>query len=196
MGLQLFNRGKEADVARATDLLNKACREDDVYFCGFLGQIVIKWKIEPRFAATQTLLEHACKERDLDSCYVLARALEDGSLGTMDYDRAAALNSASCHQLHYLPSCNALGYMLVLGRGCEKNPLQGAMLFYEACNRGYGPSCDSMGEATEKGWGGPASPAKALPFYDRGCDLGFEDACKRSKELRAAGSGIVEPTGN
>jgi len=191
LGIKLFNRGKRADVARATELLDKACREEHVYYCGALGKLVIKWKIEPRFAATQTLLEHACKERDLESCYMLAIALEDGSLGTVDYDRAAALNWATCHQLDHLPSCNSLGYMLVLGRGYEKDPLKGAMLFYVACNRGYGPACDSMGEATEKGWGGPASPSKALPFYDRGCELGSEHGCKRAKELRAAGSGIV-----
>ncbi len=190
LGITLFNRGNKTDVARATDLLAKACHEDHVYFCGTLGEIVIKWKIEPRFAATQALLEHACKEQDLDSCYILAIALEGGSLGTVDHVRAAALHSAKCHQLNHLPSCNSLGYMLVLGQGCEKNPPQGAWYFYEACNRGYGPSCDRMGEATEKGWGGPASPSKALPFYDRGCELGSEQACKRAKELRAGGSGL------
>jgi TPR repeat protein len=194
LGAALFNRGKEADMARAMDLLDKACREDRVSFCGDLGKAVVKLKIEPRFAATLGLLEHACKAKDLDSCYVLAVALEDGSLGTVDYDRAAALNSATCYQLSHLPSCNSLGYMWVLGRGCERNPLQGAWLFYMACNRGYGPSCDSMGEATEKGWGGPASPSKALPFYDRGCELGDEHACQRAKELRASGSQIAEPS--
>lgn len=191
LGLTLFNRGEEADVARATNLLDKACREDHVYFCGALGKIVIKWKIEPRFAATQTLLEHACKTRDLESCYMLAIALEDGSLGTVDYDRAAALNWSTCHQLDYLPSCNALGYMAVSGRGVEKNPEQGALLFWMACNRGYAPSCDSMGEATEKGWRAPASAAEALPFYDRGCQLGSAHACQRAKELRAAS--VVPP---
>jgi TPR repeat protein len=195
MGVILSNRGDETDVARAAELLEKGCREDEVAFCRALGNTVIKWKIESRYGATRALLEHACTAQDLESCYILAIALEDGTLGTVDYDQAAVLNSATCHQLDYLPSCNSLGYMFVLGRGCEKNPVQGAMLFYEACSRGYGPSCDSMGEATEKGWGGPASPSKALPFYDRGCKLGSEHACQRAKELRAAGAGIVEPMG-
>jgi TPR repeat protein len=195
LGAELFNRGKEADVARATDLLDKACREDRPVFCGALGTLVAQWKIEPRFAATRELLEQACRGQDPDSCHTLATALEDGSLGTVDYDRAAALNSATCHQLNHLPSCNSFGSMLMNGRGCEQNQWQGAWYFYQACNRGYGPACDSMGEATEKGWGGPASPSKALPFYDHACKLGSEHACKRAKELRADGSGIVEPTG-
>jgi TPR repeat protein len=193
LGIALFNHGQKADVARATELLDRACREDHVYYCGTLGMIVIKWKLEERFAAAQTQLERACKEQDLDSCYVLAVALEDGSLGTVDYDRAAAVNADTCHRLNHLPSCNALGYMVVLGRGREKNPRQGAWYFFETCNRGYAPACHSMGEATEKGWGGPASPSAALPFYTRGCELGHELACQRAKELCAGGSGIVPP---
>jgi uncharacterized protein len=196
IGIKLFNRGNQADVERATELLDRACREEHVYYCGTLGKIVRKWKLTPRFAATQGLLEHACQERDLDSCYMLALVLDEGSLGIEDRDRAAELNWAACHQLDYLPSCNSLGYMLVQGHGYPKDEQKGAMLFYVGCNRGYGPSCDSMGEATEKGWGGPASPAKAVPFYDKGCELGFEDACQHARALRAAGTEVGEPTGN
>jgi TPR repeat protein len=194
LGAALALRGNDAEAARAAELLEKACR-DELKFCGALGEIVIKAKLQSRFAGTQTLLDRGCNEHDLGSCYVLGMALEDGSLGTVDYDRAAAVNWATCHDLSHLPSCNSLGYMLVHGRGCKQNQGKGAWYFYEACSRGYGPSCDSMGEATEKGWGGPASPAKALPFYDRGCKLGSEHACQRAKELRAAGSGIGEPMG-
>jgi len=196
LGSSLLDRGKEADVARATELLDEACRENNIYFCGALGKIVIKWKIEPRFATTRALLEHACKENDMVSCYMLGLALEDGSLGTVDYDRAAAVNWGACHEFDFLPSCNSLGYMLVRGRGYEKDPMKGAMLFYVGCNRGYGPSCESLGEATEKGWAGPANPSKALLYYDRACDIGAKDACKRAKELRATGSAAVEPPPN
>jgi TPR repeat protein len=194
LGVQLYNRGQESDVARTVALLERACRQSEIKFCGALGQAVTHWKIEPQFAATRTLLDHACQEQDLSSCYMLAMALEDGSLGNVDYDRAAALHWALCHQRDHLPSCNALGYMAVLGRGDEKDPRKGSMLFYVACSRGYGPACDSMGEATEKGWGVPASPQKALPFYDRGCELAVEVACQNARRLRAAG--VVEPVRN
>jgi TPR repeat protein len=149
---------------------------------------VIKWKVERRFAATRARLEHACEKQDLESCYVLARALEDGSLGTTDHERAAALNSVTCQGPQYMPSCNALGYMLVRGHGVEKDPLKGARLFYEACTRDYGPACDSMGEAIEKGWCAPASSEQALPFYDRGCTLGEEVACESAKRFAGGGS--------
>jgi uncharacterized protein len=194
LGAALSLRGNDAESGRAAELLEKACHHE-VKFCGALAEIVMKAKLQSRFAATRTLLERSCDEQDLGSCYILGRALEDGSLGTVDYDRAAALNLDTCHELSHLPSCHSLGYMLVQGRGGEQNQEKGAWYFYEACNRGYGPSCDSMGEATEKGWGGPASPSKALPFYDRGCKLGSEHACERAKEMRAAGSAIAEPPG-
>ena len=184
LGVILFNRGHEQDVPRATQLLEVACREENIGFCAGFSKIVIKWKLASRYHHAEALIDAACKAKDFESCYMLAVAFEDGSLGTTDYTRAAALNSATCGQ-NYLPSCNAWGYMLVLGHGCEKAPLQGAILFYNACNQGYAPACDSMGEATEKGWGGPADQTKALPFYQRGCELGSDHACRRAEELKA-----------
>jgi uncharacterized protein len=194
LGLQLFNRGMEADVARATQLLETACHEGRLHYCSVVGDLVIRWKIERRFEGTRALLEHACQAQDLRSCYTLARTLEDGSLGTVDYNRAAALNWHTCYALDYLPSCDSLGYNLVLGRGYEKDPQKGVMLFYMGCNRGYGPSCDRLGEATENGWAEAAKPSNALQYYDRGCALGVESACQSAKRLRTTKS--IEPAGN
>lgn len=194
LGVQLNNRGKEADAARAAELIDMACREHDLQFCGVLGQVVVHWKLESRFEATRALLERACRYYDKGSCYLLAQTLEDGSLGAVDYERAAAINDSTCYRLDYLPACNQLGYMVVQGRGRDPDPVLGSMLFYEACMRGDGDACDSSGEAAEKGWGGSVSPGRALPFYDRGCKLESEHACQRATELRAAG--VVESTGD
>ena len=195
LGAGLIIGGNPSDAERALRLLDEACR-DSIGFCSNFGKAVIKLKVEPRFAAARALLEHACTARELDACYVLALALEDGSLGTVDYDAAAALNSATCHHLGHMPSCNALGYMRVRGRGGEKNPMQGARLFHMACERGYAPACDSMGEATEKGWGVPANGAQALEFYEYACSLRSEHGCQRARELRTMGSGPADPTEN
>lgn len=186
LGIKLFRRDRQADVERAAQLLDKACCEDQ-RFCSYLGDIVSKRKLEPRFEATQKLLAQACEKRDVLSCHVLAKTLEDGTLGTFDYERAATVNTNTCHELSYVPSCHSLGHMLMLGRGRQQNQTEGAWYFYESCNRGYGESCDSMGEAVENGWGGPADPAKALAYYARGCELHLERACQNAKKLRAAG---------
>jgi TPR repeat protein len=63
LGIRLFNRDRTADVERAADLLDKACREDE-RFCSHLADLVSKWKLEPRFAATHELVKQACEERD------------------------------------------------------------------------------------------------------------------------------------
>jgi TPR repeat protein len=187
LGIKLLARGKEADVERATELLDQACRKDTRYYCGVLGEIVSKRKIKPRFKATRALLERACEARDLKACETLAKTLEDGSLGTVDHERAADLNATLCYELDHLPACNSLGLMAVLGRGGDKNALTGTWLFYNACNRGYGPACDSMGEAMANGWVGRARPGAALAFYDRGCKMGSQGGCQGAEALRAAG---------
>jgi TPR repeat protein len=186
LGIKLRARGREDDVARATDLLDEACRKDTRYYCGVLGDLVSEKKLKPRFKGTRVLLERACEARDSMACETLARTLEDGSLGTVDHARAADLNASACYELDHLPACNSLGRMAVLGRGGKKNPRAGAWLFYNACNRGYGPACDSMGEAMAKGWVGRSSPKEALTFYDRGCKLGTQGGCQGAEVLRAS----------
>lgn len=193
LGVQLYNRGHEEDIPRAAELLERACRAG-WELCGALAQVVSQWKLEPRYAATRALLEHACKEREWSACSGLAQSLDKGYLGTVDHERAAALHTTTCYELQHMPSCNELGYMLALGRGVEKDPRRGTALFYRACHSQYAPACDSLGEATEKGWAGPASPENALPFYDRGCALGEPVACQNAKRLRA--TGVVAPEEN
>jgi TPR repeat protein len=190
LGIKLLASGKEADGERAAELLDQACRKDTRYYCGVLGEVVGKRKLKARFKATRALLERACEARDLKACETLARTLEDGSLGTVDHERAADLNATLCYELDHLPACNSLGHMAMLGRGGGKNTVAGGWLFYNACNRGYGPACDSMGEAMANGWVGRARPRRALAFYDRGCTLGSQDGCQGANALRAAG---VEP---
>lgn len=187
LGIKLLARGKNDDVERATDLLDQACRQDTRYYCGVLGELVSKNKIKPRFKSTRALLERACEARDLKACETLAKTLEDGSLGSVDHERAAELNASLCYELDHLPACNSLGLMAVLGRGGDKNPLAGTWLFYNACNRGYGPACDSMGEAMANGYNGRPRPGSALAFYDRGCTLGSLNGCQGAEALRAAG---------
>jgi TPR repeat protein len=186
LGIKLLSRGDEADVERATELLDEACRKDTRY-CGTLGELVRKQKDRPRFKATRAHLERACETRDLKACETLANALEDGSLGMVDHELAADLNATLCYERDHLPACNSLGYMAVLGRGGDKNPMAGSWLFYNACKRGYGPACDSMGEAMANGWAGRRRRGSALAFYDRGCKLGSPDGCESARALRSAG---------
>jgi len=195
LGFRLFHGGKDADVGRAAKLLDGACREDRRY-CSDFAELVIQRKIEARFADTQAQLARACKERHIEPCHLLATALEQGTLGIVDYNRAAPLNLATCHEHSHLPSCHAVAEALVHGRGCELNPELGVKYFREACDRAYASSCHRMGQATETGWNGPASPANALPFYDRGCELGFDHSCQRAKELRAAAAEPTDPAGS
>lgn len=195
LGFQLFHGGKDADVGRAAKLLDEACREDRKY-CSELGELVIQRKIETRFADTRAQLARACKERHIESCYLLATALEQGTLGIADYNRAASLSLATCHEYSHLPSCHAVAEALVNGLGCELDPELGVWYFREACDRAYARSCHRMGQATETGWNGPASPANALSFYDRGCELGFDHSRQRAKELRAAATEPTAPAGS
>jgi len=184
IGMSLYERGREADVPRATQLLNAACRNDDVAYCSSFAQLVIKWKLAALYRDVQTQLERACQAKDQESCQLLASAYDQGLLGVTDPERATAIYSATCNENH-LAACNAMGHMYVLGRGHEKDEQAGMNIFYGLCAMGYGPACDSMGQAVEKGWGVPADPAKAVPFYERGCAQGCEHACQRARELGA-----------
>lgn len=184
IGILLYDRGREADVPRATRLLSAACRNDDVAYCSSLAQLVINRKLTALFGDARTQLERACQAKDQESCRLLASAYDQGLLGVTDPERAVAIYSASCNEGH-LPSCDAMGHMFVLGRGHEKDEQAGMYLFYGTCTVGYGRACESMGQAMEKGWGVPADPAGAVSYYERACTLGCEHACQRARELGA-----------
>jgi uncharacterized protein len=184
MGLSLYQGGNEADVPRATQLLNAACRDDAVRYCSSYARLVIQWKLAAAYKDAQEQLDRACQARDGESCLLLGSAYDQGLLGVTDPERALASYAAGCMPKH-LPSCEAMGHLYVLGRGTEKNEGAGMQMFYVICGMGYGPGCYSMGQATEKGWGVPAEPDKAVSYYERGCRLGSEQACQRASELGA-----------
>lgn len=188
LGVQLARAGKEADVPRALELLGAACRED-LSYCFELGTTVRKWHVESRFYDARMLLERACVARETEACHELATSYVDGSLGTSDVTRAFNLETNTCLQFNYGPSCDALGHMYQRGQGCDKDDLAAAKLFYAACRDGYGPACESIGEAAENGWGGPASRERAVEFYEYACDKGMDHGCQRARELNAQQNG-------
>jgi TPR repeat protein len=185
IGIALYERGREADVARAGQLLEAACCNTSASYCPYLAELVIQWKLTAKYHDVQEQLERACQAQENDACRLVASAYDQGLLGVTDPERAMAIDQFACHQ-NGLASCDAVGHRLVLGRGAAKDELAGVRSFYLMCAMfSYGPSCDSLGQAMEQGWGAPADPAQAVQYYQRGCTLGSEHACQRARELGA-----------
>jgi TPR repeat protein len=189
LGRLLLERGREAEVPRAARLLKVACHDDDPGYCSEWGKLVMRWKLEPEFQDAQRHLERACRSEQPESCQIVASAYDQGLLGVTDPERALAIYRFSCGH-HYLPSCDALGHLL-LERGLEEDQeetaeAEGVDMLYDACIAGYGPSCNRLGQAEEEGrWGAPADLAKALQYYEYACALGHPPACQRVSELGA-----------
>ena len=166
-----------ADQERGIALLFGACRSGYHVFCTRVATIIERKKFSQHYSSARMALEQACDVGYLDACYTLAITSEDGTLGIRDYKVAAALATEACRKDHQ-PSCNALGYMFVLGHGVTKDSYRAAQLFYASCVKHYAPACHSMGEAVAKGWGVGPDQQKAREFYQYACAIGSDDSCK------------------
>ena len=76
-----------------------------------------------------------------------------------------------------LTACRALGQLMILGEGGDKDPKQARTLFDKACEGGDGAGCFALAIAHQKGLGGKKNKKKAKELKQKACDAGFKDAC-------------------
>ncbi|HEX2878650.1 MAG TPA: tetratricopeptide repeat protein [Polyangiaceae bacterium] len=182
-----------ADVEKGIQLIHRACVDGPPYYCAPLLLVVEKRNVKAWFERARNAVGHACNAGNLDSCYALGNAVEDGTVGMQDYVIAARLHNFACERGH-MPSCNSAGYMMIQGHGYTKDPYAGAALFYYACGNGFAAACDSFGEAMENGWGFKQDKGKAAEFYRYACSMGHAHSCKRLElPTPSAGSTPVVP---
>lgn len=159
------------------ELVRTGCRKH-LSGCSAYGGLIMKLGLRERFAEALGALRASCSAEHLESCYNLAVALEDGSLGVQNHHEAARVAFEACEKGH-LEACNRLGYMFAQGHGVRKDEIRAAAILYSACLQGSANACDSTGEAIENGWLFPKDNAQAREFYKYACDYGNVYSCKR-----------------
>ncbi|MDD9932103.1 MAG: hypothetical protein OXT09_00790 [Myxococcales bacterium] len=91
----------------ALDLFDRACKVDDIWACGMLGQAFARGEgVEPNPKFAESVLVGACDRIGYFACSMLAQLYDDGYLEPPDPEAAARARARAC-ETGYEPACPA-----------------------------------------------------------------------------------------
>jgi TPR repeat protein len=165
-------RGRDDDkaLARATELLKRACELKSAEGCAALGVLSEAWE---RHDARPVLdaYRRSCELGYARGCafYGFAqRRQAPGVPGAGDPSFIAACG------LGDLPSCHGLGRPRI---AVAATRAEGIAYLLKACSGGFAPSCSTLTELFAPVVGAAASCPQALPVAARACAEGDENGC-------------------
>ncbi len=167
-----IGRGVPADLARASDLLTKACTAGASVACGRLGEMALQAHDE---AKGLRLLTDACSGGWVEACRIAGGyVLKQPSSGsTMD---VATLFRRACRGGEP-EGCWSLGTLYSAGIGVPKNDAQAAEWLALSCAGDAKLGCSAYAKLVDAGRGVPADPARAVALLTGACDGGHSSAC-------------------
>ncbi len=136
LGLELAN-GLERDEARARELLEPFCNDDNPDACGALATTLPPAERDSKVV----LLEHACGEQDVRACAELGKHLaRAGDVKSATKYLGMACDSQFAHACGYLAA-------VYIDSGAGAIELKQVRALQDACKRGDGFSCDYLEQA-------------------------------------------------
>ena len=164
-------RGVPKDLARASDLLTKACTAGATVACGRLGELALAAHDEVKGLR---LLTDSCAGGWAEACRIAgAYALKQTSVQGVQVD---ALFRRGCRGGD-AEACWSLGSLYRDGVGVPKNAAEAARWLSLSCDGDAKLGCSQYAALLDSGRGIPADPARALALLTGGCDRGRPSAC-------------------
>ena len=184
-----IGRGVTADVARAKQLLTRACDGGSAQGCHRLGEIRF---FEHAPADALALFQKSCSSGYLDACNSMA---EVGLASRATNVDAFTVVKRACAGGSF-ESCATLGKLYETGLGgAPQNDAEAVKLYELACNSGETRrACVSLSVMVDRGRGTPADPARAVAILRGACDGGSSDACGMLSLHYLQGQGVARDT--
>ena len=166
-----IGRGAQANVARALELLTRACDGGSMQGCHRLGEIELQNGATDKARA---LFEKSCNTGWLPACDSFGQLGLQSAGAKVDvatvFKRACAGGS--------FESCASLGKLFETGIGVPQSDAEAVRLYELACASGQTRrACVSLSVMVERGRGTPADPARANALLERACNQGSSDSC-------------------
>jgi len=212
-------RGVPLDLARASDLLTKACKGGATVACGRLGEMALAAHDEQnglrlltescsagyvdacRMAGTYAL-KHAtpgtnvvalfrrgCRGGDPEACWGLGAIFSDGAAGVPTNDVEAVRWLALACEGGARLGCSYYAKILDAGRGVPADPARAVALLVTACDGGQASACVALADDYFQGHSVPRDRTKSLGLLERGCQLGDASTCLLAGNRRHMGMG-------
>ncbi len=134
--------------------------------------------------------EAKCAAKDLDSCFQLAKILDDGKDAPRDVARAATLYQVGCDG-SVARACNNLGALYADGDGVAPSPTKAVDLFKRSCDLGFAVACANLGAMHFEGKGLPKDLATGAIWFFRACEEGSALGCFNASIAYGKGQGVA-----
>jgi TPR repeat protein len=166
-----IGRGVPKDLARASDILTKACSDGATVACGRLGEMALAAHDEEKGLR---LLNESCLAGWAEGCRIAgAYAVAHPSAKGVD---VVALFRRGCRGGEP-EACWSLGTLYSEGIGGAKNDGEAARWLALSCAGGASLGCAHYAKLVDAGRGEPADPARAVALLTSGCEGGYPSAC-------------------
>jgi TPR repeat protein len=214
-----LGRGVPLDLARASELLTKACTAGATVACGRLGEMALNahdeqkglrllgeacsagWADGCRIAANYAvkhatpgidvvaLYRRGCRGGDPESCWSLGAFFSDGVGRPKNEVEAARWLALACEGGAKL-GCTQYAQVLDAGRGVPADPARAVALLATECDGGQPTACAGLGEYYVNGHSVPRDVMKGLGLLERGCKLGDAQTCFKAGTRRQDAKGV------
>jgi hypothetical protein len=135
--------------------------------------------------------EAECAARDPESCFQLAKILDDGKDAPRDVVRASTLYQVGCDG-SVARACNNLGALYAAGDGVARSPTKAVDLFERSCNLGFALACANLGTMHFEGKGLPKDVATGAIWFFRACEGGAALGCFNASIAYGEGKGAAK----
>ncbi len=174
--------GGRTDLAKAEELIKKACAGKSGIGCYSLGVITRDGSTGKTADLAQAIpqFQQACNYSYASGCNELGFAFVRGAGVAKNPFRAFELFEKACAmEARY---CHNLGIALEKGDGTLKYPARARREYDKACGAGELAACNLLGYMKLDGDGGPKDVAGARALFKQTCDAGDEGGCEGLRE--------------
>ena len=133
--------------------------------------------------------ESACAAKDPESCYQLAKILDNGVVAPKDQARAATLYKSACDAGVYA-ACNNLGALYGSGEGVPQDDSKAVALYKLACEHDHVLACVNLGVMHSEGKGLPKNESAAALLFFGACQSGEPLGCLYASFAYGEGRGV------
>ena len=171
-----LGRGVPQDLARASELLSKACAGGGNVACGRLGEMALASRDEEKGLR---LLTQSCSGGWTDGCWIagsylaayIAKQHPTTEVRQGELFQRACLGGRA-------EACSSLGALYEgAAAGGAPDYVEAANWYRLACDGGARHGCTQYAVLLDKGRGVPADPARAVALLTASCDAGYATAC-------------------
>jgi uncharacterized protein len=169
-----------ARLEGAAAVFQRACEQGDAEGCFSMGTMLAQHEeVGQNRAWALEFIKKGCDRGSADACLRLARALEQGELGSAPNPlRAAGLYEKVCQQ-DVPAACVGLARIYGQPGGALESQERAATLYQRACGWRDPEACHEIAQRYELGNGVPQDAQRALSLHRVACDLGHQGSCAR-----------------